>query len=399
MRIEVAPAKDSCSYAGIYRYEYVYMKIGETMADVSEKWTVLPAQDSSLAVLTVAEDRNGYYLFRATSRSGVETTADAGQRILIQHRAAGIKPVIVSGADEEKRKNGWYNKQSGTPQIRFAYPDYDTGVLSGEYDAPITLHYELFRSDFVPDMQEPEAPEQDAAPDKTDSVPGAEITKNKAVIGVMSCADVTVNDDGRREFVLTRDDLDRHVVELGSDDGFYTLRYWTTDNAGNQSQKQVHHYKVDCHEPTELTMELAGSAFEVGREPSVTYRRFYRDTVSGSAGAQYGISGKGSLTVSRVKKIGEWKNMGRDGSGDADTFSITPNTRCFLYIRAEDEAGNVTEGWTNGIVVDSMAPNESRGGDGKELTIAPADFSTRISPSASASWTRRRTTTVPRCSP
>ena len=371
VRIEVAPAKDTCPYAGIYRYEYVYMKIGETMADVSDKWTVLPAQDSSPAVLTVAEDRNGYYLFRAISRSGVETAADAGQRILIQHRAAGIKPVIVSGADEEKRKNGWYNKQSGTPQIRFAYPDYDTGVLSGEYDAPITLHYELFRSDFVPDMQEPEPSTPDAVPDKTDSVPGAEITKNKAVIGVMSCADVTVNDDGRREFVLTRDDLDRHVVELGADDGFYTLRYWTTDNAGNQSQKQVHHYKVDCHEPTELTMELAGSAFEVGREPSVTYRRFYRDTVSGSAGAQYGISGKGSLTVSRVKRIGEWKNMGRDGSGDADTFSITPNTRCFLYIRAEDEAGNVTEGWTNGIAVDSMAPNESRGGDGKELTIAP----------------------------
>ena len=80
----------------------------------------------------------------------------------------------------------------------------------------------------------------------------------KAVIGVMSCSDVLTNDDGSKEFVLTMDDLSQHVVDLGCEDGFYTLQYWTTDAAGNASERLVYHYKLDCHEPTDLTMELGG---------------------------------------------------------------------------------------------------------------------------------------------
>lgn len=371
VNIRITPAKGTCAYAGICQYEYVYQKIGEAMTDEPEAWTALPVQYGSLAELTVTEDRNGYYRFRAVSASGVATTSDACQRVLIQHQAAAIRPILVSGADETKRKNGWYNKQSGTPEIRFAYPDYDTGAISKEYDAPITLHYELFKSDTVPDTPGSKSSGKDPASNDADGSFGTEIVKNKAMIGVMSSADVKIHEDGSREFVLARDDLERHGIELGTDDGFYTLRYWTADKAGNMSEKQVHYYKIDCHEPTDLTMELAGSAFEVGKEPAVTYRRFYRDAVSGSADAQYGISGKGSLVISGVKKIGEWKNMERSGPESADSISISPNTRCFFYIRAEDEAGNVAEGWTNGIVVDNLAPNDLQDKSGKELMLEP----------------------------
>lgn len=362
VRIEVTPDKDSCTYAGIYQYEYVYRKIGENMTDVSEKWTELSVQDNSMAGLEIAEDKNGYYLFRAVSRSGVETTNNAAQRVLIQHQPAEIKPILVSGADETKCRNGWYNKQSGTPVIRFEYPDYDTGVISKEYDAPITIHYELTKEDSVPDTWESE---------RLGEAPGTDNTSPKAVIGVMSCKDVTTSADGSQEFVLTKDDLNQHIVDFACEDGFYTLKYWTTDKAGNMSEKQVHHYKIDCHEPTDLTMELAGSSFEVGGEPAITYRKFYRDAISGSADAQYGISGKGSLVISKVKKPGEWKGTENSSFDSEDSISILPNTRCFLYIRAEDAAGNIAEGWTNGIVVDNMAPNESQDGNHRELIIEP----------------------------
>lgn len=373
VHIEVTADRDSCSYAGIYQCEYAYVKIGgepdniqneiqdkeqEEEQDMSEMWTALSLQDKPSAEFTVTEDRNGYYLFRAVSKSGVPTTGDARQRVLIQHQAAEPKPLLVSGVDEAKRKNGWYNRQSGTPDICFEYPDYDTGVISGEYDAPITLHYELTRKDSVPDDPESCLPESDG-------------TEKTAEIGVMSCSDTAIGEDGSQEFVLTKDDLAQHVIDFGSDDGFYTLTYWTTDRAGNTSEKRIYHYKIDCHAPTDLTMELAGTAFEVGTESTVTYREFYRDTVSGSAGAQYGISGKGSLAVSTVKKIGEWNDMDCDSSGSAEEITISPNTRCFLYIRAEDAAGNVAEGWTDGIVVDNMAPNESADGNHKELVIVP----------------------------
>ena len=274
------------------------------MTDVSEKWTELPVLEKSFAELVITEDVNGYYLFRAISKAGIETAEDAKLRVLIQHQAAGIKPIIVSGADETKCRDGWYNQQSGTPEIRFEYPDYDTGVISGEYDAPVTIHYQLTRSDSVPDGAESEWS------DKADGVTAADQADKKAVIGVMSCSDVMTNDDGSKEFMLTMDDLSQHVVDLGCEDGFYTLQYWTTDAAGNASERLVYHYKLDCHEPTDLTMELAGSSFVVGKESTITYGDFYSNTVSGSADAQYGISGKGSLVIGQAKKIGEW--MDRD---------------------------------------------------------------------------------------
>lgn len=381
VRIMVTPDPDSCSYAGIVRYEYAYVKVGENVTDVketSEKWTELKIQEESSAMLELTEDVNGYYLFRAVSKSGIETDENAALRVLIQHQAAEIKPILVSGADETKCRDGWYNKQSGTPTIRFEYPDYDTGVTSGEYDAPITIHYQLTRKDYVPDTTEPGA---------LDDAAGTTEMEKCAVIGVMNCGDVRINSDvtadgnavsnaagsasGMKEFVLTSDDLDQHIVDFGDRDGFYTLRYWTTDKAGNESEKQISHYKVDCHAPTDLTMELAGSAFGINKESTITYERFYSDTVSGSAQAQYGISGKDSLVIEKVKRIGEWKDLDGDHSGNEDNVSIFPNTRCFLYVRAKDQAGNVAEGWTNGIVVDNMAPNESADGNHRELILEP----------------------------
>ncbi|MDE6915622.1 MAG: hypothetical protein K2P39_02330, partial [Lachnospiraceae bacterium] len=289
VQIAVTLDRDSCPYAGIYQYEYVYRKIGEDMTDVSENWTTLPVDGRLLDGIDIAEDKNGYFVFRAVSMSGA-ASKEVQQRVLIQHAAADIKPLIESGADRTKCKDGWYNKQSKTPVIGFAYPDYDTGVTSGEYDAPITLHYRLTRETAAPDTEAESAGERQ----EKNSV------EKTAVIGVLDGEDVTVQPDKSKVFVVKKDDLNQYTVDFGYDqesgaaqDGYYTLEYWTTDRAGNESEKQVHNYKIDCHEPTDLTLELAGSTFDVGEDPTVTYERFYRDAVPGSAQARYGISGKG----------------------------------------------------------------------------------------------------------
>lgn len=360
--------KGSCPYAGIYKCEYFYDKIGDAvnrknMTDVSEKWTLLAQPDGQDGVVEITDDRNGYYYFRAVSKSGVVSKNAAKARVLVQHKAAGVKPVIVNDVDASRRKNDWYNKASGVPVIRFEYPDYDEGAVSGEYDAPVMVHYKLT-------IETGENGSTDDTADKS-------VQEKSAEMGVLSCSDVETDTDGVKKFVLTKDSLESHVINFGFDsttnearDGIYTLEYWVTDRAGNTSEKQTQVYRIDCHEPTDLTVELEGSVFEAGKESGIVYERFYKDSVSGNVSAGYGISGKGSLTVLKAKKIGGWKDavQGEEPVNDNGVINIGPNTRCFLYVRAEDGAGNVSEGWTKGLVVDNMAPNQE---NNKELIIEP----------------------------
>lgn len=373
---DIAFDADSCPYAGIYRCEYLYQTIGDAannknVTDTSENWAELKRNDNLTAGMEVREDKNGYYCFRAVSKSGVTSKEICRKRVLTQHQIPRIKPVIVDSADNTKQKNGWYNKESGVPVIRFAYPDYDNGVISKEYDAPVTIHYQL-----TAEMDETHNSAQEDLPAKSKEI---SLIQKSARIGVMGSSDVTEDADGAKTFVVTQDDLEKHVIDFRSDtpdrdirDGIYTLEYWIADKAGNVSEKQKQVYKIDCHEPENLKVELDGTEFPVSQASSIVYEKFYQESVSGMVSAQYGISGKGALTVLKAKKIGVWENAGGNEwmeINDTDVINILPCTRCFLYVRAEDNAGNTAEGWTRGIVVDNLAPNEE---SGKELIVKPS---------------------------
>lgn len=327
----------SCPYAGIGQLEYKYDKIGQisNSEGTQDEWTVLSWQDKPEAELEVTDDRNGYYSFRVISKSGIMTEDIVRERILVQHQAADLKPMKISRADDTKRINEWYNKESGVPYIQFEYPEYDSGSDSGEYDAPITMHYRL------------------TAEDNAFSTAPASVEKS-VMIGVI---------DGSKDFALTIDPLEDFSVGFGyhadsreAQDGIYTLEYWTTDSAGNESRRERQRYKIDTHEPTDLMVMIEDSLFPVGQESTIVYEKFYQNTVLASASAQYGISGKGSLLIQRAEKPGAWRETENTGFDGEDAIEIIPDTKCFLYVRAQDQAGNVSEGWTMGVVVDHTAP-------------------------------------------
>lgn len=343
--------------AGIYSCEYAYKTVLDYVnKDLTFDWKTLEtisddSKDyvSSLVIgMDKAENKNGYYYFQAVSKSGVKTSVPVEKRILLQQKMADKKPVIVTGVSENHNSE-WYNKESGTPIISFAYPDYDNGSSSGEYEAPVILHYNLWVADEEGNVTE---------------------LKNNATAtkGVNKKEDF---EDGK--FKVTSDNLEGFKVNFGLDkttgyakDGIYTLEYWISDKASNESKKEKLSYKIDCHEPTELMVKIADIDMTVDSEENILYQSFYQKAVSGSASAEYGISGEGSLKILKAKKIGEWSS--NTSFEDGKSFEIAANNRCFIYVEATDKAGNKAKGWTRGVVVDDMAPV---GNDGLELVLEP----------------------------
>lgn len=328
--------------AGIYQYEYAYESIGAALCgDVRPgdgcKWETLLPDSRGEGMLRIGftqrENRNGYCYFQAVSKSGVKSDAPVRERILLQQSLAELREHTQTQT-KGGRRGEWYNKASGVPIIGFVYPEYDNGVHSGEYAAPITLHYRLL------------AEEETGA-----AMPRQE---GKAEIGVTQSGQR--DEDG---FAVTKDDLEKHRIRFGYDsatgyaqDGIYTLEYWIEDRAGNKSECRRFTYKIDTHEPENLTVAVDGANMEVDSAAPIVYEQFYAGSVTGSASAEYGISGRASIRVVRAEKIGDWDGIQEEG----DRFVIAPCTRCFLYVVAEDAAGNTAEGWTRGIVVDDRPP-------------------------------------------
>ncbi|MGN0396205.1 MAG: hypothetical protein ACI4EF_12650, partial [Coprococcus sp.] len=354
--------------SGIYKYQYQYVKIGDTYSEDDSAWMDMDAgnrlvigadstdEQESDSTDTTTENsvldtnRNGTYYFRAITRSGVKTTVEEQKeecrRIRLWQTLQDKCEIVQTGGDGA-RKNEWYNKASGVPKIYFNYPRYDNGVINKEYGAPITIHTRL----------------------KVTTEEGTSTSGDKtATIGIMS------DDDYKRQ-LITKDDLKNIIVDFDYDkstgyakDGIYTLEYWISDAAGNESQHDTYEYKIDTHEPTNLMIMVNGTDMSADSNETIYYERFYKKEVSGNASADYGISGKGSLKLLRAKQIGDWNNNKGFIQNDTDSFTIPACTRCFVYAVAEDEAGNTSQAWTRGIVVDDKAPME---GEAPELVLTP----------------------------
>lgn len=340
--------------AGLYRVEYAYQSIasalrGETIK--ADEWHVLAIDEDGKAHFSIGGDsenlvnRNGYYYFRGVSKAGISNPSYVEKRVMLWQKMAAKKSIVQTNADIDQCHNEWYNEVSDSPILNFEYPEYDTGVISGEYAPPLTIHYNLSVKD-----------EKDIT---------TSIVEDKTASIRTEVLESISTDNSFTGFTTVSDDLSNLQITFPKD-GIYTLNYWITDAAGNESERDLLTYKIDKNAPTDLKLILADEEQSLGSERTLFYETFYQEKISGQASADYGISGKESIKILKAKQIGEWNTMPLNE--DAEQFQIEPNMRCLLYVRATDGAGNTTEGWTRGVVVDNEAPT----GDGiPEMIIEP----------------------------
>lgn len=325
-------------FAGIAQYQYQYVKVGENFDEANtDAWKEI-TQEWMLGNELTPTNINGTYYVRAISNCGV--VSDVQQlRVKLQQTLPEKKELRITRANNPAI-TGWYNKQTGTPYIAFEYPEYDNGVVSGEYGAPISIHYQL----------------------TIQTEQGQECISRKATIGVLNdkaYADLYSNPQGQVHCT----DLESIALDFGYEavtgyakDGIYTLEYWICDEAGNESEHDMFQYQIDTHEPDNVRLYLAEGQLETPCEDIVYFERFYNQTVEGYAQAEYGISGATPIQFCLARHIGDWENTSQWLSNAENTFMIQPSSRCIVYALVKDRAGNETRVWSDGIVVDNQMP-------------------------------------------
>lgn len=328
--------------SGICEIEYQYVSIGGTIAP--EQWERLP--EEGCLRLASGEDskinKNGAFYFRATTNAGVMTPKEEQEENRVRIRLQQTLPAkadITEQAPSRDKNKSWYNKKTGVPVIAFTYPIYDDGAESLEYGAPITIHKNLIIS-LSKDSQQEKHIRQTA----TKGIPDDETYKKLCVSGGEAPC------DNLEELKLTFSYDKKTGYAL---DGIYHLKYWISDAAGNESEHEEYTYQIDTHEPENLKVFVEGEALEADTSGAVRYGYFYPSAVSGSASADFGVSGRGKMELM----------IADDHWIGGDSFRLLPCTGGCLYLRAEDAAGNTSTLKTLGVIVDNQPPIGANSGN------------------------------------
>lgn len=336
--LQVIEEQSADFFAGIAQYQYQYVKIGEIFDETNEDAWKQVTQEWVLGKDSEPTNINGTYYVRAISNCGVISDIQE-YRVKMQQTLSSKRELVITRA-KEPAATGWYNKQTGTPNIAFLYPEYDDGVISGEYGAPVSVHYQV----------------------TIQTEQGQDRISKKATIGVLTdeaYEELCNNPHGQVDSTDLEDmvlDFGYEVVTGYAKDGIYTLEYWICDEAGNESEHDNYQYRIDTHEPQNVELYLADSPLETPCEDTIYFERFYNQEVSGYAQAEYGISGATPIQFCLASHIGEWKQTTKWKSNAENSFVITPATRCIVYALVKDGAGNTTQVWSDGIVVDNQRP-------------------------------------------
>ena len=358
--------KDSCPFAGIYRCQYMYVNAKDAIMlendgkfelddTYDDRWQEIKLDSGLKNALTLDKEKvdkiNGYYLFRAESNCGVKSDI-ARIKIQQQKKLAGTAGIKISKTEDID--TGWYNIITGIPRIELEMPKYDDGSDNGEYDAPVVMNYSL----------------SGVFMDKEDDTFDREIKQEEFSAGIkdyiMFESFLKSNDRDIFEGEGNKSvKIDLSGGEKTVKDGIYTLSYWVSDAAGNKGEVITKEFKIDMHAPENICVNVCGEPMPLENPENIVYERFYQESVAGNVSADFGISQKGVLKISQIKKTGDFSEAKPE---DGDSFSIDPCTRCAIYVVAQDKAGNKSESWTNGIVVDNKAPE---GISTKDIIIEP----------------------------
>lgn len=351
--------------SGIQSIQYQYVSIGGEYQQ--DQWQEFQA-DNQIKIgnkENAKMNQNGTYYFRAISNTGVVTEIETQKKKAVRIRLQQSLPEKQEKIEEAPALNDgqeWYNKKTGVPFLSFAYPQYDAGIESLEYGAPITVHARLTRK---------QGENKDADKNK------AEIIDKSVTIGMRNDEEyqqlMHIENDkieqNREEYI--REQIQQNIEALNIDfaynsqtgyaqDGIYELEYWISDVAGNESEHAGYIYKIDTHEPQNLEVFVDGMKMQEDTSQNIHYDRFYQSTVSGNASADFGVSGKSYIKLMLTDETGISANS--NGWQESDEFVINPCERGCIYMLAEDMAGNQAILKTQGIVVDNQAPVGEYGG-------------------------------------
>ncbi|MBQ6788439.1 MAG: hypothetical protein IJO85_12065 [Lachnospiraceae bacterium] len=331
--------------SGIYQYEWAFVLRGTgTQPEEITEWTKIDKNELEVIFGTIAGDKehyaqkNGTLYFRAQSNAGLTTTEEdiLKQKKEIRIWQEELEPAKITESIKPDSSTGWYNVKTGEVSISFEYPVYDE-----ENCAPaIGIVYTLAT--------------------KTNQDGEANSETRRFFKGIF--AELTEN--GVIENVQD-DDLTAGIITIDKD-SINTLSVHVEDAAGNQSEILEYEYRADFIVPDILSATAGGTDIKIHKNDAsgALYSKFSQSALSVDAEAEYGISEKQNFYMAVTQDKGGKESL--SGGNIRDSLNIEPCTRGYVYLCAVDGAGNQSEAWTDGIVVDNQAPT---GGSQQEISI------------------------------
>jgi len=164
---------------------------------------------------------------------------------------------------------------------------------------------------------------------------------------------------------------DEHIVQFTlEEDGYYTLELSCTDLAGRKDMEADYGesvyptaFVIDKTAPDPGAIELKDEQEKIVRPNefgTIEFNTFYKEGTTFYLNANCDVSGE---RVIRYQKVYTATDTGYRPSADKwvtyvpdDGISAAPNERFVIFFQVEDNAGNITQGNSVGIVMDDKAP-------------------------------------------
>ncbi len=333
--------------SGIHHYEWAFVLRGTgTQPEEITEWNEINKTELEVVFGTVAGDKenyaqkNGTLYFRAQSNAGLTTTEEdiLSQKKEIRIWQEDLEPAKIIESNKPDASTGWYNMKTGEVSISFEYPFYDE-----ENCAPAVGIVYTFST-------------------KT-SKDGEEKSQTRSFFkGIFT--EQTGNGVVEK---IQEDDLAAGTITIDTD-SINMLSVHVEDAAGNQSIVSEYEYKADFIVPDILSATAGGEDIKIYKDNAsgALYTKFSQSALSVSAEADYGISEKQNFHMAVTQQQGG--KEASSGGNSTESLNIEPCTRGYVYLCAVDGAGNQSEAWTDGIVVDNQVPT---GGNQQEISIVP----------------------------
>lgn len=362
-RIQHELKLDSVQTSGIYAYEYAFVPKGSKFSQKAAEWKSVSADDMKVVLGSLMKSReqgtsNGKFLYPDKKSGGAKTDADAkgyaqmnGTLYFRAESNAGLfssdqnmsntkqetkiwqEDLSAAKVYADKRADsdtGWYNRKTGKPNISFEYPAYQAAAYAPAVGVVYELQTKTMNDDttvtkrFYKGIFDEKSGEIKEAADYNDPKTAASLEKDGTI-------------------KISRDSISKLTV-------------YTEDAAGNRSDKKVYQVKADFSAPELLNVLVNDKEQKLHSDENenIIYRTFSSEKVRIQGNVDYGISNEKNLYMKKCRELKDREDLSKAKTGG--TITMGPSSRGFIYLYAEDGAGNTAEAWTDGIVTDDEAP-------------------------------------------